>query len=131
LILHSLPQSINMPPFTSSVVPVIQFEDGEQLRRFIGEPAQERIETLSIRDAQRMVGCCIAIFERHPGWQRDLALSHGRVAMILSRQGERERALAAFREGREIIVKLKAASPSNATLPKDLSWFGGRIPRWR
>ena len=61
------------------------------------------------------------------GWQRDLALSHGRVAMILLRQGERERALSAFRQGREIILKLKAAAPSNATLPKDLAWFDGQI----
>jgi len=61
------------------------------------------------------------------GWQRDLALSHGRVAMILLRQGERERALSAFHQGREIILKLKAAAPSNATLPKDLAWFDGQI----
>src|SRR5215831_12640798 len=52
-------------------------------------------------------------------WQRDLALSHGRVAMILARQGKRKQALADFRKGRDIITKLKAAVPSNATLPKD------------
>jgi hypothetical protein len=40
-------------------------------------------------------------------WQRDLALSHRRVAMVLVRQGQRERALGAFRQGREIITKLK------------------------
>jgi len=75
-----------------------------------------------------------AIFERlakadpsNAGWQRDLALSHGRVAIILARQGERERALGAFRQGRNIIAKLKAAAPSNATLPEDLDWFDGRI----
>ncbi len=60
-------------------------------------------------------------------WQRDLALSHGRVAMVLARQGERERALGSFRQGREIITKLKTAAPSNATLPKDLDWFDGQI----
>jgi hypothetical protein len=60
-------------------------------------------------------------------WQRDLALSHGRVAMILLRQGERERALSAFRQGREIILTLKAAAPSNSTLPQDLAWFDGQI----
>ena len=47
--------------------------------------------------------------------------------MVLPRQAERDRALPAFRQGRDIIVKLKAAAPSNATLPKDLAWFDGQI----
>ena len=61
------------------------------------------------------------------GWQRDLAISHGRVATVLVRQGERARALGVFRQGREIIAKLKAAALSNATLPKDLDWFDAQI----
>jgi hypothetical protein len=60
-------------------------------------------------------------------WQRDLALSHGRVAMALTRQGERPRALSAFRQGREIIAKLKATAPTNAISPKDLAWFDEQI----
>jgi hypothetical protein len=47
--------------------------------------------------------------------------------MVLAQQGERTRALVGFRLGREIIVKLKTASPSNATLPNDLAWFDCRI----
>ena len=47
--------------------------------------------------------------------------------MVLAQQGERAQALAAFRKGRDIITKLKAAVPSNATLPKDLVWFDGQI----
>jgi hypothetical protein len=47
--------------------------------------------------------------------------------MVLARQSESERALAAFRQGRDIIIKLKAAAPTNATLPKDLVWFDGQI----
>jgi hypothetical protein len=72
----------------------------------------------------------LAIAERltksDPGnaeWQRDLAVSHGRVAMVFAKQGEREQALAAFRKGRDIIIELKAAAPSKASLPKDLFWF--------
>jgi hypothetical protein len=58
----------------------------------------------------------LAIAERlakaDPGnaeWQRDLAISHGLVAMLLARQNERERALAGFRQGRDIIIKLKGS----------------------
>ena len=61
------------------------------------------------------------------GWQRDLALSFGRVARVEARQGDRVRALGAFRQGRDIIARLKAASPTNATLPRDLAWFEAEI----
>jgi hypothetical protein len=56
-----------------------------------------------------------------------VAISHGRVAMVLARQGEGARALGAFRQGREIIAPLAAQSPDNATLPSDLAWFDGQI----
>jgi hypothetical protein len=36
-------------------------------------------------------------------------------------------ALDAFRQGRDIIARLKAASPTNARLPKDLAWFEAQI----
>jgi len=61
------------------------------------------------------------------GWQRDLALSYGRVAMVEAQQGAGEDALGAFRQGRDIISQLARQSPSNATLPNDLAWFDGRI----
>jgi hypothetical protein len=47
--------------------------------------------------------------------------------MVLARQGKRDQALAAFRNGRDIITKLKAASHSNAKLANDLVWFDGQI----
>jgi hypothetical protein len=56
-------------------------------------------------------------------WQRDLALSYGRVAFIEMRQGVRDDALKAFRQGRDIITQLMWRSPDNATLSKDLAWF--------
>jgi tetratricopeptide (TPR) repeat protein len=70
--------------------------------------------------------------EADPGnaaWQRDLAISHGRVAMILARQEVGSEALAAFVQGRDIIVKLREKSPDNAQLPKDLAWFEGQIAK--
>lgn len=70
---------------------------------------------------------CPARRGKGPGWPRDLALSHGRVAMVEARQGARERALGAFKQGREIIARLRARSPDNATLPKDLAWFDSQI----
>ena len=62
------------------------------------------------------------------GLQRDLALSHGRVAIVQAQQagGEKD-ALGAFKKGREIIARLKATSPDNATLPNDLAWFDAQI----
>ena len=62
-------------------------------------------------------------------WQRDLAISHGRVAMVLAEQGEAARALNELREGRAIIARLKEQSPDNATLPDDLAWFDAEIAK--
>jgi hypothetical protein len=58
------------------------------------------------------------------GWQRDLAVSYGRVAMVEARQGARDLALRGFRNGRGILARLKAQSPDDQ-LPEDLAWFGG------
>jgi hypothetical protein len=61
------------------------------------------------------------------GWRRDLAVSYGRVAMIEARQGAREQALSGVRSGRDILAWLKAQSPDDTQLPKDLGWFDGQI----
>ncbi len=47
-------------------------------------------------------------------WQRDVALSHGRVAMVLARQGSVSEAAAGFQMGRDIIAGLRQQSPDNA-----------------
>jgi hypothetical protein len=63
----------------------------------------------------------------NPLWQRDLALSHGAIAMVLARQGAKREATAAFEKGHAIIVRLMQQSPDNATLPKDLAWFEAQL----
>jgi hypothetical protein len=61
------------------------------------------------------------------GWQRDLAVSYGRVAMVETGQGARDKALSGYRSGRDILARLKAQSPDDAQLPKDLAWFESQI----
>ena len=75
-----------------------------------------------------------AIFERlakaDPGnahWQRDLALSYGRVALAEMRQGVGDDGLKSFRRGREIIAQLIRRSPDNTSLRRDLAWFDSQI----
>jgi hypothetical protein len=63
------------------------------------------------------------------GWHRDLGLSYGRIAVIDALQGERERALVAFRKGRAIIARLREASPDHAILASDLAWFDAEIAK--
>jgi len=50
------------------------------------------------------------------GWQRDLAISDGRVAMLLAQLGRREDALDAFRRGRSTIARLRKHSPTNGAV---------------
>jgi hypothetical protein len=61
------------------------------------------------------------------GWQRDLSLSHGRVAIVLAKRRANGDALTAFQQGRSIIVRLAERSRDNATLPNNLAWFDSRI----
>jgi hypothetical protein len=61
------------------------------------------------------------------GWQRDLALSLGRVAIVEAQQGARDGALSQFREGQDIIARLIRQSPENATLLEDLAGFENQI----
>jgi hypothetical protein len=49
------------------------------------------------------------------------------VAIAEAQQGAREDALDALRQGRNIISRLARQSPSNATLPNDLTWFDSQI----
>ncbi|MFD1303059.1 hypothetical protein, partial [Methylobacterium marchantiae] len=60
-------------------------------------------------------------------WRRDLALSHGCVALIDAAQGRGDEALRKLALGRAITLRLIDGSPDNAVLPRDLVWFDARI----
>jgi len=60
-------------------------------------------------------------------WQRDVALSYGRVAWLQAKQGARDEAIAGYRRARDIVVTLKEQYPNNATLAKDLTIFEARL----
>jgi hypothetical protein len=61
------------------------------------------------------------------GWQRDLSVSHGRLASMFRRLGENVKALDALRKGRAIMVRTTSLSPDNAEWKSDLAWFDGQI----
>jgi eukaryotic-like serine/threonine-protein kinase len=61
------------------------------------------------------------------GWQRDLAMSHSRVATVLAAWGERGKALEILQAGRAMIARLTEPSPDNAMLSKNLAWFDAKI----
>jgi hypothetical protein len=49
------------------------------------------------------------------------------MAMVKAKQGARQDALSAFRNGRDIISRLAGQLPNNAALPNDLNWFDHQI----
>ena len=61
------------------------------------------------------------------GWQRDLAVSHAKIADALAWMGNNAEALEALRRGHAIMVRLTALSPDNAQWKRDLDWFEARI----
>ena len=63
------------------------------------------------------------------GWQRYLAVSHGKVAMVLAQQGEAKSALDQFRLARDIIARLKEHLPDDAGLPDILAMLDGEIKK--
>jgi hypothetical protein len=60
-------------------------------------------------------------------WQRELALGHGRIAMLLVRQGSQREAAAALKQGHAILQRLRQLAPNDAVLPKDVVWFEERL----
>jgi hypothetical protein len=76
----------------------------------------------------------LAITERlakaDPGnaaWQRDLAVSYSRFALVHLKRGEVAEASVEFGKGREIMTRLVAVAPSNSQWRKDLAWFDDQI----
>lgn len=56
-------------------------------------------------------------------WQRDLAIAHGRVGLVLAQQGKMDDAFAELRKGRALVAQLKENSSTSAALAQDLVWF--------
>ena len=61
------------------------------------------------------------------GWQRDLAVSHAKLASVFRKEGENAKALDALRRGRAIMARMTALSPDNAVWKRDLAWFDEQI----
>jgi hypothetical protein len=61
------------------------------------------------------------------GWQRDVAVSHAKLASFYRRQGETSLAKDALVKGRQIMERMTMVSPDNAQWKKDLAWFEGQI----
>ena len=77
-----------------------------------------------------------AIFERlakadpsNAGWQRDLAVSYGKLASAYLRLNNAAEALAALRKGRDVMVALVTISPSNTQWKEDLTRFDDEIAK--
>jgi hypothetical protein len=62
------------------------------------------------------------------GWQRDLAISFGKVALIYRALGmPAAEALAKFRNGRQIMAALVERAPDVMRWKKDLAWSDEQI----
>jgi hypothetical protein len=61
------------------------------------------------------------------GWQRDLALSWGRLGGLHKQSGDTAKARDSFRQGQAIMQQLTKLSPDNAVWKQDLAWFDGQI----
>jgi tetratricopeptide (TPR) repeat protein len=61
------------------------------------------------------------------GWQRDLSVSHAKVADALGKMGNGAEALAALRRGHAIMLRMTALSPDNVQWKRDLHRFASQI----
>ena len=59
--------------------------------------------------------------------QRDLGLSHGRIATVLARQGLQNEATAAFGRGHTMITGLLRQFPDSSVFSSDLAWFEDQL----
>src|ERR1700736_4303706 len=60
-------------------------------------------------------------------WQRDLAVSFGKLGLVHKQSGDKAKALDALRQGQTIMAHMTKLSPDNATWKQDLAWFDGLI----
>jgi hypothetical protein len=59
----------------------------------------------------------------HAGWQRDLSVSFGRLALVHKQSGDNAKALDFLRQGQAIMARLTKLPPDNATWKGDLARF--------
>jgi hypothetical protein len=64
-------------------------------------------------------------------WQRDLAISHSRLASVYERQVRIADALQELTQGRDIMAALVVITPGNSQWKSDLAWFERQIARLR
>jgi hypothetical protein len=88
----------------------------------------------NLADALASYRSSLAIRERlakadpgNAGWQRDVAVSHSKLATIHRREGNVANALAALRAGRAIAAALVARAPDHAQWKNDLAFFDRQI----
>jgi hypothetical protein len=61
------------------------------------------------------------------GWQRDLAASFGKLALVHKQYGDRAKARDFFRQGQTIMARLTKLRPDNAEWAADLAEFNQEI----
>ena len=61
------------------------------------------------------------------GWQRDLSVSHMRIADVARKSGDATTARAEFAAAREISARLAALSPDNADWKADLAYIDEQL----
>jgi hypothetical protein len=57
------------------------------------------------------------------GWQRDLSVSHAKLANAFIKADDKAKAIDELRRGRLIMVRMTSLSPDNAEWKRDLAWF--------
>jgi hypothetical protein len=83
----------------------------------------------SYRDSLAIRERLVTVDDTNVGWRRDLAVSHGKIGIVLAKQGETAKALEEFVKGREIIARLEEQSPESTSLAGDLAWFDAEIAK--
>jgi hypothetical protein len=75
------------------------------------------------RDSLAIAERLAAADPRNTMWQRDLAMSHGELALVCERQGRFADALQELTLGRDIVAALVGSAPGNAQWKRDLEQF--------
>lgn len=91
-------------------------------------------QAILVRELASLANAQQQLLARDPGNQtllRDLAINYERLGEVASRMGDKSRALQAYLDGKAIIMKLREASPSDASLQTELSRFEQRINELR